>query len=334
MRHTCFLMIIGLLWASCAAPVRPSVERRQPLAKVDSDRLANTLSAAVRIPSVTGSPATNFDAVEALLRNSFPLTFSRLVVQAFPSGSLLLEWPGRDRKKLPYLLLGHIDVVPVEAGTESDWVFPPFSGEIAHHRDHPFQIHVGQFVPTLLGITPPGHPGSDYAPVYASDTFIRTWLERDKTQVTLGITQLLGPKLGASQVAISMEAANLYIHDMPDKNEVRLQTPGVALLQYAPQDALADKNSWGYRLAGVFTYNNVLGAFQVSPRTIFSQDVTGNSPGGQPFQEGRKSLTLGVNVKYINRLSADLSYTSFYGAGDFNVLGDRDFANFSLRYSF
>ena len=131
MRHTCFLMIIGLLWASCAAPVRPSVERRQPLAKVDSDRLAKTLSAAVRIPSVTGSPATNFDAVEALLRNSFPLTFSRLEVQAFPGGSLLLEWPGRDRKKLPYLLLGHIDVVPVEAGTESDWVFPPFSGEIA-----------------------------------------------------------------------------------------------------------------------------------------------------------------------------------------------------------
>jgi hypothetical protein len=209
-----------------------------------------------------------------------------------------------------------------------------FSGEIAHHRNHPFQIHVGQFVPTLLDIIPPGHPGGDYAPPYASDTLVKTWLERDKTQVSLGITQLLGPKLGASQVAISMEAANLYIHDMPNKNEVRLQTPGVALLQFAPQDALADKNSWGYRLAGVFTYNNVFGALQVSPRTIFSQDVTGNSPGGQPFQEGRKSLTLGVNVEYINRFSADLSYTSFYGAGDFNVLNDRDFVNFNLRYSF
>jgi hypothetical protein len=96
---------------------------------------------------------------------------------------------------------------------------------------------VGQYVPSLLGITPPDHPGfpnGDFAPPYASDAFTRTWLERDKTQVSLGVTQLLGPRLGASQVAISLEAANLYIHDMPDKNEVRLQTPGVALLRKNP----------------------------------------------------------------------------------------------------
>ena len=212
-----------------------------------------------------------------------------------------------------------------------------FSGEIAHHRDHPFQVHVGQYVPTLINFTPSDHPGfpdGDFAPPYASDSRVQTWLRRDKTQVALAITQLLGPRLGASQVAISLEAANLYIHDMPDKDELRLQTPGVALLQYGPQDALADQNSWGYRLAGILTYNNILGAFQVSPRYIFSHDVTGNSPGGQPFQEDRKSFTVGVNVKYVNRFSADISYTSFYGAGDFNVLNDRDFVNFSLRYSY
>ena len=212
-----------------------------------------------------------------------------------------------------------------------------FSGEIAHHRDHPFQVHVGQYIPTLINVTPPDHPGfpdGDFAPAYASGSFFQTWIRRDKTQVALAITQLLGPRLGASQVAISLEAANLYIHDMPDKNEQRLQTPGVAVLQYGPQDALADQNSWGYRLAGVLTYNNILGAFQVSPRYIFSHDVTGNSPGGQPFQEDRKSFTVGVNVKYVNRFSADISYTSFYGAGDFNVLNDRDFVNLSLRYSY
>ena len=212
-----------------------------------------------------------------------------------------------------------------------------FSGEIAHHRDHPLLIHVGQLVPALLGLTPPDHPGfpdGDYSPPYASDSFIRSWLRRDKTQTSFGLTQLLGPRLGASQVAVSLETAWLHIHDMPDKDKVRLQTPGVALLQYGPQDLFADKDSWGYRLAGVISYDNVAGAFTVAPRLIFGHDVSGNSPGGQPFHERRKSLTLGVNVKYIDRFSADLSYTSFYGAGDFNVLGDRDFINFNLRYSY
>ncbi len=131
MRNKTFLIIAGLLWMSCAAPVLPPAERLRPLAEVDSERLAATLSAVVRIPSVTGSAAKNFEAVDRLLQRSFPLAFSRLEVQRFPGGSLLLKWPGRNEEKLPYLLLGHLDVVPVEAGTESDWSFPPFSGAIA-----------------------------------------------------------------------------------------------------------------------------------------------------------------------------------------------------------
>lgn len=212
-----------------------------------------------------------------------------------------------------------------------------FSGEIAHHRNHPFQLHVGQLVPGLLNLTPPDHPGApdgDYSPPYESDSFLRSWIELDKTQLALGVTQLLGPQLGASQVAISLEAAYLHIHDMPDKDKVRLQTPGVALLQFGPQDLFADADSLGYRLAGVLTYSNVLGAFEVSPRVVFSHDVQGNSPAGQPFQEDRQVLTLGVNTTYIDRFSAGLSYTSFFGAGDYNVLNDRDFLNVNLRYTF
>ncbi len=212
-----------------------------------------------------------------------------------------------------------------------------FSGEIAHFRNHPFQLHVGQVVPGLLNLTPPDHPGfpdGDYSPPYASDAYISSWIELDKTQASMGVTQLFGPQLGASQVAVTLEGAYLHIHDMPDKDNVRLQTPGVALLQFGPQDLFADAGSWGYRLAGVLTYSNVLGAFEVSPRVVFSHDVAGNSPAGQPFQEGRKVFTLGVKGIYLDRFSTDLSYTNFFGAGDYNVLNDRDFLNFNLRYSF
>ena len=212
-----------------------------------------------------------------------------------------------------------------------------FLGEIAYFRNHPFQLHVGQVVPGLLNLTPPGHPGfpgGEYSPPYVSDAYISSFIKLDKTQASLGVTQLFGPQLGASQVAVSLEAAYLHIHDMPNKDNVRLQTPGVALLQFEPQDLFADAGSWGYRMAGVLTYSNFLGAFEVSPRVVFSHDVAGNSPAGQPFQEGRKAFTLGVTTTYIDRFSAGLSYTNFFGAGDYNVLSDRDFLNFNLRYSF
>jgi hypothetical protein len=211
------------------------------------------------------------------------------------------------------------------------------TGEIAHHRDHPFQLHVGQVLPALLAVTPPAHPGfpdGDYSPPFVPDSLVSALIFLDKTQVSLGLIQLLGPRLGASQVAVSLETAWLHIHDMPDKDKIRLQAPGLALAEFGPQDQFADKDSLGYRLGGVITYNNVLGAFEVAPRFLFVHDVSGNSPGGQPFQERRKSLTLGVNVKYIDRVSAGLSYTSFYGAGDYNVRSDRDFINFNLRYSY
>ena len=45
--------------------------------------------------------------------------------------SLLYRWKGRDESLKPVLFLAHIDVVPVEEGTEQDWHYPPFSGALA-----------------------------------------------------------------------------------------------------------------------------------------------------------------------------------------------------------
>jgi hypothetical protein len=209
-----------------------------------------------------------------------------------------------------------------------------FSAEVAYHKDYPLPVHVGQIVPAIIDRVPPGHPGAEYSPPYQPSSFQRAWLTRDKIQTVLGVTQLFGPRLGASQVAFSLEAAQTHIDNMPDKSKFRLQTPGVALLQYEPEKLFADQNSWGYRCATVFTYDNVFGALKVSPRLVFSHDVEGNSPAGQPFQEGRRVFSIGVNVGYIGRITSDLSYTTFFGAGDYNVLNDRDFLNFNLRYYF
>ncbi|MDX2298765.1 MAG: DUF1302 family protein, partial [Xanthomonadaceae bacterium] len=71
------------------------------------------------------------------------------------------------------------------------------------------------------------------------------------------------------------------------------------------------------------------------PRVAFNHDVNGTTPGpGGNFVEGRKSLTLGTEFIYLNQWSFDASYTSFFGAGDRNLIRDRDFVSFSVRYSF
>ena len=45
--------------------------------------------------------------------------------------SLLYKWPGQDEHLKPLLLLAHMDVVPVEPGTEGAWTQPAFEGRIA-----------------------------------------------------------------------------------------------------------------------------------------------------------------------------------------------------------
>jgi hypothetical protein len=94
--------------------------------------------------------------------------------------------------------------------------------------------------------------------------------------------------------------------------------------------------SWGYRLAARADYNGVFGSsINLSPRIAFNHDVNGITPGpGGNFLEGRKSGTIGVEANYQNKLAFDLSYTRFWGGEPFNQIADRDFASFTVKYSF
>jgi len=94
--------------------------------------------------------------------------------------------------------------------------------------------------------------------------------------------------------------------------------------------------SWGYRIAARADYNSVWGtAFTLSPRIAFYHDVNGISPGpGGAFIEGRKQITVGAEANYLNKWTLDLSYTNYFGAGDLNLINDRDFVAFVVKYSF
>ncbi len=90
--------------------------------------------------------------------------------------------------------------------------------------------------------------------------------------------------------------------------------------------------SWGYRVRGSLTYNDAFAGINLTPTFAWSHDVDGWSPNTN-FNEDAKALSIGLGAEYLNRYTANLSYTSFSG-GDYNTQKDRDFVSLSFGVSF
>jgi carboxypeptidase PM20D1 len=110
-----------------AAPPRP--------AAVDDSAAAARLAQAVRFKTVSyqdSAPASGeLRAFHAFLERSFPKAHAALRREAVGDYSLLYTWKGSDERLEPVVLMSHMDVVPVEPGSEGSWTHPPFAGEIA-----------------------------------------------------------------------------------------------------------------------------------------------------------------------------------------------------------
>ena len=137
---------------------------------------------------------------------------------------------------------------------------------------------------------------------------------------------------------------------MPSKDELRFEGPGTYTSgnpemslptglhpgkEAEAPEHFADDFSWGYRLAGRLTYNNAMGPWSLAPRFAWQHDVDGVTPGpGGSFIAGRQAATIGLQAGYQNAWQVDVSYTSFMGAGRWNLINDRDFFGCYLKYSF
>jgi len=228
-------------------------------------------------------------------------------------------------------------------------------GEVSHRRDVPLQIDDIELLFAALGAQDNLSPGNTAAAPLALygqlglipfEDVVTGYIERDVSQVQITATKLFGPTLGANQVVLLGEVGVTHVHDMPDKDELRLEGPGTPISanpalaglhfgEMEPSKAYATASSWGYRLVTRFDFNNAIGAWTLSPRLAWSHDVNGNSPGpGGNFVEGRRAITFGIGANYQNRWSLDLSYTDFFGAGRYNLINDRDIVATNIKYSF
>lgn len=103
---------------------------------IDVELAAKRLSNAVQIRTISSSDYKKTDLNEFeiflnYLKESFPLAYEKLKWERVNSYSLLYKWEGDNKDILPALFTAHMDVVPIEDGTDDLWEYPPFSGEIA-----------------------------------------------------------------------------------------------------------------------------------------------------------------------------------------------------------
>ena len=93
------------------------------------------LSKAIQFETVSNqNPADiqgdEFTRMHAFLAAEFPMIHKQLELEVVNHYSLLYTWKGTNPDLKPMMLTCHLDVVPIEPGTESDWEHPPFQGKI------------------------------------------------------------------------------------------------------------------------------------------------------------------------------------------------------------
>jgi hypothetical protein len=242
-----------------------------------------------------------------------------------------------------------------------------WQGEISHRPNAPLQVDDVELLFAALSplnpfIPVPALQFNSQLGQYALGQEVRGWREHEVSQVQMTFTKAFAEVLGANQLAVVAEVGATEVWDLPPQSELRYEGegtdtgggcdvadvaaagfPGAGALQFGClrnpltlTGGFPTAFSWGYRLAARADYSSAFGTpVTLSPRIAFNHDVNGITPGpGGNFLEDRKSLTLGVEANYLNQWIFDLSYTQFMGAEAYNQIHDRDFASFTVKYSF
>ena len=179
------------------------------------------------------------------------------------------------------------------------------------------------------------------------------------SQLQVTAIQFLDQVLGASRLTFVGEVGGTYVHNLPPLSKIRYGrfdqlsfglTPDYNLtdtktalqdcqsinkIGQCNTDGYVTSFSWGYRLRTSLKYDNAFAGVNLTPQLSWAQDVKGYAPGpGANFIEGRKTVALALKADYLNKYSANIAYTNYFGGGKSNALADRDNVALSVSYSF
>jgi len=236
-------------------------------------------------------------------------------------------------------------------------------GEYSLKQGQPIQIDTVELL--LAGLGAPSQIAGMQPGVTTGNKYLRGYRRKDVSQADFGLTKIFSPSklFGYDQVIGAFEIAGMHVHGMESNDVLRYDgpatdTPGNAAIASSvsasysqlasalsgqavsltiPQNTnpYASANSWGYNILARFTYDNVFNLFTLNPTIRFVHDVKGYSP--KPvsnFVEGRKQVSMSLGFRFRNEISTEIGYTNYFGAGQNNLLADRDFYDASIKYSF
>ena len=231
------------------------------------------------------------------------------------------------------------------------------AGEIAYRPKQPIINEVGDNLiaslaglaanpnPTVGAMTPHCVRSEVGGSCLASDTPVvqgQNYYFYDEAETYTGSLLSImsfGPALGTDNLVAIVELGIDSTHGLNDNlhyNSTAAILDSEALIQ-SPSDPnryYLTENAWGYRAILQADYNDIFAGVIMKPSLRLAHDVSGNSPIGGNFMEGRQAATLGVKFIYLNNLELGVQATSFWGANYSNKLADRDNASLSLSYSF
>lgn len=128
-------LLLVMVVKALATPSRQITVEPAAGVPIDPNRAAAHLARAVTFQTISHQdPAQNdraaFLGLHAALQEMFPRAHQALTREIVGDLGLLYTWKGKDASRPPILLMAHLDVVPVEPGTEGDWQKPPFAGVV------------------------------------------------------------------------------------------------------------------------------------------------------------------------------------------------------------
>ncbi len=254
-----------------------------------------------------------------------------------------------------------IDIVGVSMNTQGPFGVA-LQGEVSGRLGQPIQVDDVELLfgayspldPTIVGLRglPPGtvifgrsQLIQDQGPVGFNE-YLRGWKRKDMLQAQATLTKVWGPTLIMDQIVFLCEFGGTWFFDMEDKDVLRYEGPGTTtsgndffsgsgVQPYTTTSGFADPFSWGYRLVTRLDFFNAIGPVTVMPLLAWFHDVEGTTPSPiSNFIAGRKEMALALRWDYQSFLQGVISYTMFMGAGQYNMLHDRDFLSISASLAF
>lgn len=261
-----------------------------------------------------------------------------------------VSWTG----ELVYRPNQPLQVDPIDIGFAAlQPVFPSETLDFAVVDIPGDRVAVPDFVETIYRRNPDVQPGQY---IIGNERF-NTLSYNSSLLLLLGASD---NPFGADQVTTLIEFGAFQVLDLPRLDQLQLATPGtqfhhsagvdgsgtptesqtqtsadVRLNPSFQADGFATAFSWGYRILGQLSYENVLPGLRLAPQFSFFHDVNGRSPlpSGE-FFEDRKQATLGLNFIIENSLAANLRYSWFFHGDTRNQLSDRDNIQLNFSYDF